>query len=75
MSFRADLTEAGKQGVLIAVKWIIGLALAGCVSYGVVNDYLATRTRAVRGDAAAAYIEKILAEQQKAQAKPPEAPK
>ena len=68
MSFRAELGQAVRDGVLIAVKWIVGLALVAFVSYGVINDYLVTRIRANRGEAAAAYLDKVIAEQQKAQA-------
>lgn len=67
MSFRTDLMQAARDGVLLAVKWTIALGLIVLVSYGVITDYLAVRARALRGEAAAAYIEKVLAEQQKAQ--------
>lgn len=76
MSFRAEIMQAAREGVLLSVKWVIGLAIVALASQVIIRDYLVTRTLAQRGEAAAVYIEKALAEQQKAQAqKPPEAPK
>ena len=78
MGFRADLAEAGKQGILLAVKWIIGMALVGFVSYGVITDYLTTRAAALRADgqskAVIEYINKGIEDQKKAQAAPQPAP-
>lgn len=73
MSFRQRLVAAVQTAVIWTVQAIVVLVLLGGAAYGVIGDYLATRVKAQQGAVAFDYINKVLAEQQKAQA-PPNAP-
>jgi hypothetical protein len=69
--FGTRLKDAVEQGVLLSVKWLVGLVLVGLVSYGAITDYLTTRAKAQQGAAAFEYLQKAVTEQQKAQASSP----
>lgn len=70
MSFKQRLVAACQTAVIWTVQAIVVLVLLGGAAYGVIGDYLATRVKAQQGAVAFDYINKVLAEQQKAQAQP-----
>lgn len=75
--FRRRLRLAAEAGLLLGVKLTLALAVALAVAWTGISDYLATRQKAVQGAAAFDYLQKAVAEQQKAQSQPqatPQAP-
>lgn len=68
MSLRARLALAAQDAVIFTVRWLVVVALTIGFGHYVVADYLHTREGANMGRAAVDYLNKVIAEQQKAAA-------
>jgi hypothetical protein len=74
MTFWARVKAAAMTGLAWGITGAVALLVIGLVALGPVTlaqDYLRTRQQAAMGQAAADYLNKVLAEQQKAQAAQP----
>ena len=65
------LIAAAQDAIVFTVRWIVVVVLTLGLGYGLIADYLRTREGANQGRAAVDYINKVIAEQQKAAAQRP----
>lgn len=76
-TYRAQVRATIETGLLLGIKVAIVVLIVGLFAVGplaLAQDYLTTRQQARMGQAAADYLNKVLAEQQKAQGQPAPSP-
>jgi hypothetical protein len=70
MLFRSRLRLAAESGLLTGIKITLALLVPILIIGWLMGDYATVRTQAQRGQAAFDYLNKAVAEQQKAMAQP-----